>query len=425
MMTDSKSIISLLKKQRHNVPTVNDHKGPDVDLEIQIIYEIKELEKMGYYIVIRYVKAHQNKSKKKHKLDHFAKMNILADDLCKEARALPSQKQYYTFPQNKVDFSLNSNYINSKFAKTTTKAYHSMELCSYLQSKHHWSNATINKVWWNVYYKSSTKLSSNDRIRIIKFIHDKLPTNKRDHMKYKHHSEECAVCSEKESEDHILHCKSETRKQIRSVWIAEMKHYLSSPHTHTDVKNAIMNELENWLNPGSKTITFRPISREIQQALETQQNIGWRNFVRGRISMEWGEIINTHIQIENITDETAEKWGTKLININWKYILQMWNLRNEDTIGKTLEEKTLKKKRKVLNELQHIIDTNPDMPSHNLDLLRIDEIEYERMQMNQVDNLLYGAKILERINIKQRKQHIKNNQKINEGEDKSELDPGE
>ena len=156
----------------------------------------------------------------------------------------------------------------------------------------------------------------------------------------------------------------------------------------TDVKNAIINELTKWLDPTISSTAFLPTTQAIQQALSKQHNIGWRNFVRGRLSMDWGEIINTHIQQENISNMNAEKWGTTILNINWKYSLQMWDIRNKETLGNTPDEKMIKKKVRVLNELQHIIDTNNDMPSHNLDLLIADEIEFEQMNENQVDNLL-------------------------------------
>ena len=79
----------------------------------------------------------------------------------------------------------------------------------------------------------------------------------------------------------------------------------------------------------------------------------------------------------------------------------------------------------MLDELKHIIESNPDMPAENMDLLQIDEIEYERMNINQIDNILYGAKILESINKKKRKCDGKKYKILMNKKDKSELDPGE
>lgn len=159
IMTDNKSIIRLLKKRRYNTSTGNDHKGPDVDLELQIIFEIKELEMSEYKIDIRYVKGHQDRlTRNMTTLNHFAQMNILADNLSKEARSLSLQKHYHSFPQNPVDFNINSEYINSKYAKIISNIYHSMELRSYLQSRHNCGAATLKIRNGGIYFINHRRL---------------------------------------------------------------------------------------------------------------------------------------------------------------------------------------------------------------------------------------------------------------------------
>ena len=43
------------------------------------------------------------------------------------------------------------------------------------------------------------------------------------------------------------------------------------------------------------------------------------------------------------------------------------------------------------------------MLSQDLDLLQVEEIEYESMNVNQVENILYGPKNVERFNDSHRK----------------------
>ena len=152
--------------------TIHNHKGPDIDIEQQLLYEWKQLEQRHYDVTIRYVAAHQNSKKKTENLTHPERMNVLADCLSKEARSLPVQKQYYTFPQNSVDYKINSDYIQAHFVKQSCKLYHSLELRFFLQKKYDWDNKTIENIWWHTYYKSMATLDYNDKIRIKKFIHN-------------------------------------------------------------------------------------------------------------------------------------------------------------------------------------------------------------------------------------------------------------
>jgi hypothetical protein len=59
---------------------------------------------------------------------------------------------------------------------------------------------------------------------------------------------------------------------------------------------------------------------------ETQANIGWQHFVRGRMVIEWGNLINNHIATQRQNSSNTENWGTKLLSINWKYILELREL---------------------------------------------------------------------------------------------------
>lgn len=65
------------------------------------------------------------------------------------------------------------------------------------------------------------------------------------------------------------------------------------------------------------------------------------------------------------------------------------------------------------------------MPSINLEMLRIDEIEYDKMHEHQVDNIMFSAKMLEKMNKQKRKKNLLQNQLIQFTRDKSKLDPGE
>jgi hypothetical protein len=59
-----------------------------------------------------------------------------------------------------------------------------------------------------------------------------------------------------------------------------------------------------------------------------QNRIGWRQFIRGRIAIQWGNVISTHLDQAGIKSITAERWGATLFEINWRFVLSMWAHRN-------------------------------------------------------------------------------------------------
>jgi hypothetical protein len=203
-----------------------------------------------------------------------------------------------------------------------------------------------------------------------------------------------------------------------------MKVFLSLPHTPQDVRDAICNSLQLWLDPSNTEDIIDTVEKkEVTEALKSQYKIGWQHFVRGRVSIDWGAIINVHLQTNKITNITAEQWGSKMLAINWKFILQIWSIRNEETLGKTNEDVLNKRRAKVLVELQHISATNQDIAGDNADILNVNMEEYQKMNANQVETILYSARILAKINKRKRKELIEKNKKIEFKRIYSEGDP--
>jgi hypothetical protein len=96
----------------------------------------------------------------------------------------------------------------------------------------------------------------------------------------------------------------------------------------------------SWLEMGRIT-QDTPIlpqrNTEVMKVYEIQSNLGWQHFVRGKVVIEWGNLINDHIATQRRYLFNAEHWGTKLLSINWKYILELWELRNKEVHGDTSE----------------------------------------------------------------------------------------
>jgi hypothetical protein len=109
---DNRAIITKISRQRMRKRTTNQHQEPDVDVEIHLMHEIKELEEKGCKIEVLYAKSPAT-TKIKKDITAIEQMHILADNVAKQARKRPRQKLYYSFPANPMDFILNKQHINA------------------------------------------------------------------------------------------------------------------------------------------------------------------------------------------------------------------------------------------------------------------------------------------------------------------------
>jgi hypothetical protein len=122
----------------------------------------------------------------------------------------------------------------------------------------------------------------------------------------------------------------------------------------------------NYRN-GSKISRINTTFNKMEQC---QDAIGWRHFIRGRIPIQWGQVINDHRVLYNHHMLTAEQWGAKLLNINWQHILEIWNIRNLTQHGADKQEAEQKQRMKMLQELKFIQSQNTDISKNLTSLIK-------------------------------------------------------
>jgi hypothetical protein len=90
--------------------------------------------------------------------------------------------------------------------------------------------------------------------------------------------------------------------------------------------------------------------------------MGRDHFVQGRMAIKWGNIINQHIATKSTINHNAEDWGTKLLKINWRFILVLWDIRNKEVKGSNSEEQTLNLRQDLIDEVIYLQQQHQDLP---------------------------------------------------------------
>jgi hypothetical protein len=439
LVLDNKALVRKINNRLHNKRTTNQHRDSDVDLELQLMHEISILQTSNLQINISFVRSHQELCKLKSELSHVESLNVLADSLTKAARKLKRKTTYISLPNNPIDLTINNKTINSYYTRRSKKAFHSIKLRDHLKGKHLWSDRIIDNIWWQIYHLSVSNLSSHEKVIIFKFINNRLPTKARDNKYYNFRSKTCDKCQcTNEDEDHIILCRSIQRQKLLQEWMNALKNYLSEPHTPANIRNAIMNDLSNWFESQNHAEQNDLLDNDaITKVINKQHAIGWRLFIRGRLSLDWGYLINNHLDSAQISNINAEKWGVDLLRINWQFILKIWCARCEELHGKTPEQNESYRKKQFLDEIT-------DLQLHNLNLAHtphawiLEDIDSLKTYNSKVlQTWVYGAKIITKRNQIKLKQQIRNNleneklwykiknKPIDEPIEKGDLDPGE
>ena len=91
--------------------------------------------------------------------------------------------------------------------------------------------------------------------------------------------------------------------------------------------------------PLLETIVPNP-SPTLRKAYSTQQTIGWRHLMKGRLSIHWSTLVNGDIAAtcDNQESQTIpkhknlESWGSGLTYILWQHVLKFWKIRNDAVV---------------------------------------------------------------------------------------------
>jgi hypothetical protein len=165
------------------------------------------------------------------------------------------------------------------------------------------------------------------------------------HTVYCHEPRPCCICGEeKEDWRHVMTCKSLDGSLHRSDSWEKVKKDMEIWQLRNDFWTAVQKGLKlyiyhplRWVKEDPHNPTPQPLSpfphgvnqprNLLKQAYRAQSNIGWDNFTKGRITRNWQNYINHHLQNKNIK-LPKDKWAAKLIIALWEHLRQVWNLRN-------------------------------------------------------------------------------------------------
>ena len=341
---DNLGTVKMVKKFETRSLTVSEHGAPDIDVILQIGAEMNKLISYGYLVEIHHIKAHQKTPHHTHPLSWPIHLNKEADWLAKSAhlKKIIPHNNTIRYPASNLTIAHNLDPLHTGLQHKIRDAFNDQPLILYLQERFDWNNMVFDSIWWSIHGLALAKFPPIIRLVIQKFNMDHWACNHREAVRGDESQKWCEICyHQEETTDHIVQCPHCHRQEVRDNLMTELSKYLAKTGTPQAMRTCIIQGLNAWLkgSPVPSLNTLEPnASPTLKLAYSTQTTIGWKHFLRGRISIHWASLINGEPKdndLEIVVEQNKTKsinpitWGSGLLHILWKHVLNFWKVRNE------------------------------------------------------------------------------------------------
>jgi hypothetical protein len=345
---DSKAVLNDLTYAPDDTTSSFRYLHPDFDI-IQAIQQL--IPTLPIKVKLYHVKSHQDDNTSFPELSPPAQINVLADA---HATAIHQMQPHTTglFPSwlsnTKAALYHHGHQVTSNIPAYVRTAAHAPDMKEYLIDRsrtatgrdHPWNTDTLDSIAWKHLGHALRSLTTGQRLQTSKFMNDLLPTRRRLQKLDNKTDGRCFACNLLwEDTNHVLCCHCEPRSLARTAAMVTFKQHLLQQHTPDVMATLICNSMDSWLNrtrvaPPTWEPPLEPIHHNLTRAFESQRRIGWDQFLRGRITLEWRQAIATYYHERRPGPAfTPDQWLRTTIKALWTFSLSIWRARNLELHG--------------------------------------------------------------------------------------------
>ena len=263
---------------------------------------------------------------------------------------------------------------------------------TFLCSDHGWSPRQFDEVGWDWLHKVLASKPVMFRIWLCK-QHSNVCATGTNMVRRKHADDDrCPNCmARQERAKHLCICPSESRTSLFLDNVTELELWMAN-NNNTDP------ELAYWLTKyiqGRGSLMFStlgPMSDSMMEVAKSQDSIGWRNMMEGRVSTAMFSVQCTHLSLTH-SRITGDDWMRGLILRLIHMSHSQWLFRNFTLHDKQCGYRRLKDRAEVLVRIDELRNTDPaQVPEHSQFLL---EIDTERLATGDYDTQVYWVTAME------------------------------
>jgi hypothetical protein len=319
------------------------------------------------------------------------RLNQKVDKWAEEARVLgerllgnEASPQYFYKPSTIMAKLGQSQLLYGDITKYIREDISKRNLRQHLMQKNPaWTDTIFNSINWNAIKAHLQKQSATRTTNIIKLVHGWQNDGYQKGLFYGITEESmCPTgCGLVETRQHYMRCTAPTLGASYSQLHMAFKRKHAGIHTAKpiyDIMLKILKFIRTDEAPVLVTHFESDMDRTIKEAWEEQKEIGWDQVLKGRLSSKWGVAqamyYSSNVLLNASFQYTGETWMEKTVGSFIDMTLGMWNARCDVLHGADEVATKIKKKNRILQQVQLHYDQAHLTPS-NYQYLFIESFE--------------------------------------------------
>jgi hypothetical protein len=272
-----------------------------------------------------HVHSHQDKTTAFDELSFPAQLNVLCDTMATTQMHRQAVKETERtlsiplLPRNlNVAVMYNQQVILSHYVARLRECISLHNHRIFLQTKYKWSDQVWSSIAWDAFMTCARKPALLHSVNRSKIVHNWLHLGTQ-RVKFGtggntlEIARRCPYCQQEEDFTHMLTCDDPRAKKFRYDAAIPLRTVLSKSG---DAGTFLLRAIQVWTQTPLDPINIVPadeargIQPAIDQALDSQTQIGWVQFFRGFVSLDWG-LIYPQTDIHRLTPEDRRAQSEK------------------------------------------------------------------------------------------------------------------
>jgi hypothetical protein len=335
--------------------------APEFDL-LQVSQGV--MEKFNITVNPEHVKSHQDNTQAYKDLPWQTQLDCDCDQLagsswtCKQCK--DTLHKIYAPPTGHIaSLDIAGKFISSHIASAIKEASYCKDLTQYITNQSGWQNTdTFYSIDWESRSRAGKLGPPGQRLTLFKLEFALFATMSRRHRMEQAIDHRCPRCQKfQETLAHVFQCPSAVELQRKALIKAQAT--IWKKPSCKFVVTTLVSGISQW-STGAQVQWSGPIPGPADdigtlafKAFQEQQDIGWDQAIRGRLSKTWGEanmLYCTTCLNQGYTIQAA--WSAHLVKSLWQYGIDQWIARNEYIYGKTKEEQVEKKSQEINKQIK-------------------------------------------------------------------------
>ena len=337
-------------------------------------------ENLRVHIHYAYVASHMDDILQWHKLSIEQQLNVQCDTMAKSAatqatRTIQSGTSHLNtslLPLEQCAIFINKSKLPSDISHPLWFECSRLKAKNFLCTQRGWSTTQFDEVDWQSLDVALSSKTTGFRIWLAKQHSNFCATRVQLHRYKEADDDKCLSClSASENADHLCRCPNEERTQLLRDSTAELELWMShNNNTHHELCYWIPHYIlcrgqVNFCNLG-------PMSPEMYNIAQSQDCIGRRNFMEGRISNKITSFQRSHLTLSG-SKLSVKRWMSQFISKILHITHSQWIFRNFMLHDKALGFLRLKECTEAAIQIDSLMQSRPSsLPAESQFLLEFD-----------------------------------------------------